>query len=644
MSRGWNEAEFQDAGSKKFVNVNVNGDFDHGKNMHIELGWSIDDFLNFASQRLDLTTTAKRVFSADGVEVDDCMMFEDNEILFMSFGDAFIPPLDNTGLDGSGPGSRSGDNAAMPNAVGGFKVTDFLGRGGFGEVRLGEHQVTGERVALKFLRKSHIMTIGAAERTTTEIQCLTTLKHPGIIRLHSHVESPNHFVLVFELMEGGDLYNFLMAKGRETGNYSLEENQARDLFGQIMSAVSYAHNQHICHRDLKLENILLKTKEGVSCVKIADFGLSDFYRPGAMVKSSCGTLSFLAPEVFRGTSNAGPPLDVWSLGVILFAVMCGRLPFEGPDLRNPAKPREAVIRARIMKCQYKLDDRLGGEVKDLIRRMLMLDPTERATIPEVCGHIWLRSMNFPLARSPTNSEKRGLSGLARAASEMDVVGESTQDKERRALQKAEWRSESDVLEAKKTDAKSRSFGAADIEGLDSNSNLDISDLTVIVEEKGSDNSSQPTSSSSSASAAAPSSSAAAATADAKDSITLTATPTKNENIVDSFKLRPLRRMASKHDLNDDAAPLVQSSASAAAAAAAAGSARAEAKGSGKWSGKGSGTDADAGSKNTSASAGADANPRRRPSMSAPIPNVSGSPSSSRRKTVAPAPPRNAGAK
>ncbi len=98
-------------------------------------------------------------------------------------------------------------------------------------------------------------------------------------------------------------------------------------------------------------------------VKIADFGLSGFYRPGALIKSSCGTLSFLAPEVFQGTANAGPPLDVWSLGVVLFAILCGRLPFEGPDIASSKRPRDAVIRARIMKCQYKMDDALGPECK-----------------------------------------------------------------------------------------------------------------------------------------------------------------------------------------------------------------------------------------------------------------------------------------
>jgi len=193
-------------------------------------------------------------------------------------------------------------------------------------------------------------------------------------------------------MEGGDLMKFLRNRGTTAQECALTEDEARGPLHQILSAVSYAHNQHICHRDLKLENLLLKT-HSLECVKVADFGLSDFYRPGTTQKTNCGTLSFLAPEVFKGTSNAGPPLDVWSLGVILFSLLCGRLPFEGPDLLGTKRPRDAVIRSRIMKSQFKLDDNLSPEAKDMVRRMLKPDPLERATIPEIFNHCWFRSIN-----------------------------------------------------------------------------------------------------------------------------------------------------------------------------------------------------------------------------------------------------------
>lgn len=389
MTRRWNSAEFT-TNDRKAVFVKVNGDFENGKVLYIERDWTMEELTSAAGQRLELPA-AKRIFSADGIEIDDCMMIEDDDHIFVSDGSDFIAPAVELA---DGVVADSQDN--LPPAVGGFLVGKFLGKGGFGEVRLGEHQVTGDKVALKFLRKAEILNIVAAERTTTEIQCLTTLKHQNIIRLEQHVESPLHFILVFELMEGGDLLKYMIKRGGKDKMYAISEDEARMLFYQLLSAIAYAHNQHICHRDLKLENILLKG-EDLAHVKIADFGLSDFYRPGIAMKSNCGTLSFLAPEVFKGTSNAGPPLDVWSLGVILFAVLCGRLPFDGPDMKptnRSSRPRESLIRSRIMNCQYKIDESIGPEVKDLIRRMLKVDPGERMSVSEVLNHPWLRSSAF----------------------------------------------------------------------------------------------------------------------------------------------------------------------------------------------------------------------------------------------------------
>ncbi|RLN86838.1 hypothetical protein BBJ28_00008186 [Nothophytophthora sp. Chile5] len=144
------------------------------------------------------------------------------------------------------------------------------------------------------------------------------------------------------------------------------------------------------------------SKNDISTSKIADFGLSDFYKPGAMMKTSCGSISYLAPEVFRGTSNAGPPLDVWSLGVILFAIVCGRLPFEGSDLQGTNRPRENVIRNRIMRCQFKLDEGLSPALTDLLLKMLKPDPSERATIPEIFSHPWVRGTAGSFGCLPTD--------------------------------------------------------------------------------------------------------------------------------------------------------------------------------------------------------------------------------------------------
>jgi hypothetical protein len=176
--------------------------------LYIEPDWSFLDLLHAASQRLDIIPSAEKIYNADGkiniydiicsrsdveiilvaamnapllgVEVDDCMMVIDDDILFFSKDEDFIPP---ESISTESPEKGRNEGERLPNSVGGYKVGDLLGRGGFGEVRCGDHQLTGEKVALKFLRKAEIHSLGAAERTNTEIQCLATLKHHNIIKL-----------------------------------------------------------------------------------------------------------------------------------------------------------------------------------------------------------------------------------------------------------------------------------------------------------------------------------------------------------------------------------------------------------------------------------------------------------------------------
>lgn len=170
---------------RKCISIGINGNFqgDHIKTLYMEPDWSFQDFLKASSQRLNLVPLATRAFTVDGVEIDDCLMIEDNDILFLSNnGEAFIMPS-NLNLQQNDSSNAENSNNDDITIVHGYKVTSVLGKGGFGEVRLGEHTVTNEKVALKFLRKADISTIGAAERTVTEIQCLATLKHPNIIKL-----------------------------------------------------------------------------------------------------------------------------------------------------------------------------------------------------------------------------------------------------------------------------------------------------------------------------------------------------------------------------------------------------------------------------------------------------------------------------
>ncbi len=150
--------------------------------LYLEPDWSYLDFLNAASNRLQMGPAAKRCFNSDGVEINDCMMIEDDDMLFLSSGEDFLPPFDQS-VDVDDGDSKKVEGEKLPHSIGGYKTGELLGRGGFGEVRVGEHHITGEKVALKFLRKADIHSLVAAERTNTEIQCLMALKHNNIIRL-----------------------------------------------------------------------------------------------------------------------------------------------------------------------------------------------------------------------------------------------------------------------------------------------------------------------------------------------------------------------------------------------------------------------------------------------------------------------------
>lgn len=221
----------------KRVKIFRNGDSEDGKDMVLSPEWTTNAFLLAAGRRLVLH--AKRIFLVDGTEVEDIMVVEDDETLFISQGEDFLQP------------EKAGA------CISGYEVLEMLGKGGFGEVRLGRHVITKQTVALKFMSKASLGSAGAAERVATEIHCLTALHHPGVIRMYKVINQVDFTVLVFEYAAGGDLFNYVTQSAAKR----LTEAEARHIFRQILSAVAYAHNHNICHGDLKLENILLSSRE-----------------------------------------------------------------------------------------------------------------------------------------------------------------------------------------------------------------------------------------------------------------------------------------------------------------------------------------------------------------------------------------------
>lgn len=250
-------------------------------------------------------------------------------------------------------------------------------------MKLATHSVTGHKVAVKILNKAKIKQLGMEEKVQREINILHLCTHPHIIRLYEVIDTPTDIFLVNEYVSGGELFDYIVSKGR------LSSDEARNFFHQIVSGVEYCHFQKIVHRDLKPENLLLDSNLNI---KIADFGLSNLMRDGDFLRTSCGSPNYAAPEVISGHLYAGPEVDVWSCGVILYALLCGSLPFDDESIPNLFK--------KIKSGMYSLPSHLSQLARNLIPRMLEVDPMKRITIPEIRLHPWFQHKLPPYLRHP----------------------------------------------------------------------------------------------------------------------------------------------------------------------------------------------------------------------------------------------------
>nr|AFN89137.1 sucrose non-fermenting 1 [Mesembryanthemum crystallinum] len=255
-----------------------------------------------------------------------------------------------------------------------YNLGKTLGIGSFGKVKIAEHKLTGHKVAIKILNRRKIKNMEMEEKVRREIKILRLFMHPHIIRLYEVIETPSDIYVVMEYVRSGELFDYIVEKGR------LQEDEARNFFQQIISGVEYCHRNMVVHRDLKPENLLLDSHHNV---KIADFGLSNIMRDGHFLKTSCGSPNYAAPEVISGKLYAGPEVDVWSCGVILYALLCGTLPFDDENIPNLFKKIKGGI--------YTLPSHLSPGARDLIPRMLVVDPMKRITIPEIRQHPWFQA-------------------------------------------------------------------------------------------------------------------------------------------------------------------------------------------------------------------------------------------------------------
>ncbi|KAF8561309.1 hypothetical protein P879_11291 [Paragonimus westermani] len=294
--------------------------------------------------------------------------------------------------------SYSSQNGYPPEVTVRYTVSNLLGRGACGEVRLVFEKTSCERRAMKIVQKktfsvpTKLGNVGPfhfplslqtfSNRIQSEVDILMKLSHPCVIYIYDVIDTDDAVYMILELVEGGELFDRIVSLGQ------LPESDAKFLFLQMAIAVEYLHEHGITHRDLKPENILLENSEHRCLIKVTDFGLSKFVDGNTMLRTFCGTPTYLAPEILKtaGSGTYTSAIDIWSLGVILYVCLVGYPPFTDERLDHD-------LHSQIVNGLYDFPDAywkdISGEAQDLVRRMLTVEPSERLTIQAVLDHPWL---------------------------------------------------------------------------------------------------------------------------------------------------------------------------------------------------------------------------------------------------------------
>ncbi|XP_042331617.1 serine/threonine-protein kinase BRSK1 isoform X2 [Sceloporus undulatus] len=267
--------------------------------------------------------------------------------------------------------------------VGPYRLEKTLGKGQTGLVKLGVHCITGQKVAIKIVNREKLSE-SVLMKVEREIAILKLIEHPHVLKLHDVYENKKYLYLVLEHVSGGELFDYLVKKGR------LTPKEARKFFRQIVSALDFCHSYSICHRDLKPENLLLDEKNNI---RIADFGMASLQVGDSLLETSCGSPHYACPEVIKGEKYDGRRADMWSCGVILFALLVGALPFDDDNLRQ--------LLEKVKRGIFHMPHFIPPDCQNLLRGMIEVEPEKRLSLEQIQKHPWfLGGKNEPEPEQP----------------------------------------------------------------------------------------------------------------------------------------------------------------------------------------------------------------------------------------------------
>ncbi|KAM3721969.1 Serine/threonine-protein kinase [Dirofilaria immitis] len=260
--------------------------------------------------------------------------------------------------------------------IGFYNICEEIGTGSFSKVNLGIHCLTNDKVAIKIMDK-HKMNEKTQNLLIQEIKAMEQLHHPNIIRLFECVKTTSRIYLIMEYAGYGELYTHINNKGK------LAEDDCKEIFAQIVSAISYMHSKNIIHRDIKAENVVLSRPDWI---KLADFGFACQVNPDDKLTTFCGSPTYAAPELFKNGEYCGKSVDIWAIGVLLYFMLVGNTPFRGETINN--------LKQCILRGTYPLPNYLSTSVQRIISQMLIIDPMKRCTIHDVENCNFLKGCKF----------------------------------------------------------------------------------------------------------------------------------------------------------------------------------------------------------------------------------------------------------